>query len=160
MKTLLVYFSDESGLEKLCRDCAREGAVDVLQLEPRYEKSLLWYLTAGAYKAARGDGIRLEALCADPADYDIIIIASSTIFGFPCCAVNEFLRRCNLSARETIGIVVHPGKTSGRPGDILRKRIALAGGDCKAVFNIPRKELQAAGCDLFSVIRKKAAQTA
>lgn len=160
MKTLLVYFSDEPGLSKLCLDSAREGAVDVLALEPRYEKGALWSLTAGAYKAARGEGIRLESLSVNTAEYDIVIIATDVVFGFPCCAVNEFLQRCNLSARETIGIIVHPGKGSGRSGDILRRRIALAGGDCKAVFNIPRKELQTAGCSLFTLIRKKAAQSA
>lgn len=160
MKTLLVYYSNESGLDALCRDSAREGAVDVLALEPRYEKSALWHMTAGAYKAARGDGIRLEPFCVEAADYDIVIIATDVVFGFPCCAVNEFLQRCNLNAREVIGIIAHPGKGSGRPGDILRKRIALAGGDCKAVFHIPRKELQTAGCSLLTLIRKKAAQTA
>jgi len=160
MKTLLVYFSAEPGLSKLCLDSAREGAVDVLALEPRYEKSALWQMTAGAYKAACGDGVRLEPFCVEPADYDIVIIATDVVLGFPCCAVNEFLQRCNLSARETIGIIVHPGKGTGRPGDILRRRIALAGGDCKAVFNIPRKELQTAGCGLITLLRKKAAQAA
>jgi hypothetical protein len=155
MRTLLLYYSNQHSIRSLCEASAKENQVDVLELRDRFEKGNLWAYTMGIYKAVCGTGSKIEEVNIDFEKYDSIIIATP-VWGFnPVPAVNEFLHRVNLSGREVSGLLIHPGRSAGKAGDVLRKRIKLAGGSCCGIVTVPHKELKEKNCDIYSYIKLK-----
>lgn len=155
MRTLLLYYSNHHRIRSLCEASAKEGTVDVLEIRDRYERGRLWTYTAGTYKALRGIGSKIEDIDFNIEDYESIIVATP-VWGFnPVPAVNEFLHRVNLGGREVSGLLIHPGNSAGKAGDILRKRIKLAGGTCCGIVSVPHNELKQKNCDIYSYIKLK-----
>lgn len=155
MKSLLLYYSNSQGIRDLCEASARDGKVDVIELRERYDRGVFWTSTVGLYKALSGTGSRIDDIDVDLNDYDSIILATP-VWGFnPAPAINEFLHRTNLSGREVSGLLIHPGKSAGMAGDVLRKRIRLAGGVCRGIVSIPMKELKERNCDVCSLASLK-----
>jgi len=155
MRTLLLYYSNHHRIRSLCEASAKEGTVDVMELRDRYERGRFWAYTLGTYKALCGTGSKIEDINFNIEDYDSIIIATPVWGLNPAPAVNEFLHRVNLGGREVSGLLIHPGKTAGMAGDILRKRIKLAGGSCCGIVSVPHKELKGKNCDVYSYIKLK-----
>ena len=155
MKTLLLYYSRNQSIRRLCEDSARDNKIDVVELRERFDRGKVWHATMGVYKAINGSGLKLEEFELNLDQYDSIIIASP-VSGFkPVPAINEFLHRTNFAGREVSGLLIHPGKTAGTARDAFRKRIRLAGGVCKGVVCIPEKEMKEAKCNVCSLTRLK-----
>lgn len=155
MKTLLLYYSKNQSVRKLCEESARDNQIDVVELRERFDHGKVWHATVGAYKAVSGAGLKLEEQEINFDEYDSIIIASPVLGFNPVPAINEFLHRTNFSGREVSGLLIHHGKTAGAAGDALRKRIKLAGGVCNGVVCVPVKELKQTTCDVCSLTKLK-----
>lgn len=155
MKTLLLYYSNSQDIRDLCEASERDGSIDVVELRERFDRGAVWSSTVGVYKALSGTGSRIDEVDVNLDEYDSIIIATP-VWGFnPTPAVNEFLHKTNLSGREVSGLLIHSGKSAGMAGDVLRKRIKLAGGICRGVVSIPVKELKERNCDVCSLASLK-----
>lgn len=155
MKILLLYYSNNNSIRELCEASGRENKVDVMELRDRYDRSQVWCATVGKYKAVCGTGSRIEAVDFNIDEYDSVIIATPVWSFNPAPAVNEFLHRTNFSGKEVSGLLIHPGKSAGKAGDVLRNRIKLAGGICCGIVSIPQKELKGKECDIFSYLKLK-----
>jgi len=151
MKTLLVYYSNNRNVQELCESCARNGDVDVIKLQERYQRSLLWDITVGTYRAVSGRGSKMADININIAEYDSLIIATPVRLLNPHSIINEFLHRTSLSGLEVSALLVHSGQIIGGAADILRKRIGLAGGSCRGVVSITTKELRENKCDVLSL---------
>ncbi len=160
MKTLLLYFSNNSSIRELCEASKIHSKVDVVELRDRYLRGSLWAATVGTYKAICGTGSKIEEINVKLNDYDTIIIATP-VWGFnPVPAVNEFLHGTNFAGRDVSGLLIHSRRTAGMAGDILRKRIKLAGGVCSGIINIPQKELiKEKEYDMFTYLKLKFQRT-
>lgn len=155
MKTLLLYYSKNQSIRKLCEASARDDQIDVIELRERFGRGKVWHATIGAYKAVSGAGLKLEEVEINFDEYDSIILAVPVLGFNPAPAINEFLHKTNFAGREVSGLLIHPGKTAGAAGDALRKRIRLAGGVCNGVVCVPVKELQQARCNVCSLTKFK-----
>jgi multimeric flavodoxin WrbA len=155
MKTLLLYYSNRQSIRELCEASAKDSQVDVMELRDRFDRGTVWCSTVGVCKAISGTGSKLDEFNVNFDEYDSIIVATP-VWGFnPVPAINEFLHRTNFAGREVSGLLIHSGKTAGMAGDVLRKRIKLAGGVCRGVVSVPIKELKEKKCDVFSYAKLK-----
>ncbi|NLX93495.1 MAG: hypothetical protein GXZ02_06470 [Clostridiales bacterium] len=155
MKTLLLYYSRNQCVRRLCEESAKNDQIDVVELRERFSRGKVWHATMGVYKAVSGAGQKLEEVDINLDEYDSIIIASPVLGFSPAPVINEFLHRTNFSGREVSGLLIHPGKTSGAAGDALRKRIKLAGGVCNGIVCVPIKELKETRCNVCSLTKLK-----
>lgn len=153
MKTLLVYYSNNKGVQDMCEASAKYGDVDVIRLHERYERSILWDMTVGTYRAVSGAGSKMEDIDFNMADYDSLIIATPVRLLNPHSIINEFLHRTSLSGLDVSALLIHSGKVIGAAADVLRKRIGLAGGNCRGVVSIPLRELKEKDCDVLSLAK-------
>lgn len=155
MKTLLLYYSRDQSIRRLCEESARDNQIDVVELRERFDRGRVWHATMGTYKAISGTGLKLEEIEINLDEYSSIIIASPVLGFNPAPAINEFLHRTSFGGREVSGLLIHPGKTAGAAGDALRKRIKLAGGVCNGVVCVPVKELKETRCNVCSLTKLK-----
>ena len=132
MKTLLVYHSNRAPVRSMCEASALED-VDVLELRPRYKKRPMLDALSNSYRAIAGRGVRLAPLDIDFARYDQIMLVASLQLLRPSAECNEFLHRCDLNGRDVTCIVSSRVRWFGRSGAVLRRRIALAGGNCRGI---------------------------
>jgi len=140
MKTLLIYHTNRGCVRELCEASAADD-VDVLELRPRYRKRPLLDSIGDCYRAAAGRGIRLAPLDIDFARYDQIMLVDSLRALSPSAECNEFLYRCDLGGRDVSCIVSNRLRFFGRAGRVLRKRIRLAGGNCRSITYIAESDL-------------------
>jgi len=140
MKTLLIYHSNRAPVRSMCEASAMED-VDVLELRSRYKKRPVIDAIDGCYRAIAGRGVRLAPLDIDFARYDQIMLVDSLQMLRPSAECNEFLHRCDLSGRDVTCIVSSRMRYFGRCGAVLRRRIQLAGGNCRGITYIVDADL-------------------
>lgn len=138
MKTLFIYYCNNSQVRKICAENADSKYTDVIELSPRYSCGFAKRLSC----AISGQGVRINELEIDFSKYDSVIIASTLTAGMPAAVVNEFLHTTNLSGTEIIGVFIKDKFFSRHTSEIFRKRISLAGGNCRSVVTIPAKEIK------------------
>jgi len=157
MKTLLIYHSSKHAVRAMCEATATDD-VDVLELRPRYKKRPVFDDVADAYRAFSGKGIRLAPLDIDFSKYESIMIVDSLCMNSPSAECNEFLYRCDLSGREVTCIVCNRLRIFNRSARLLRKRIRLAGGNCRGITFIAESDLarQEEAASAFSLIETEA----
>lgn len=140
MNTLLIYYSENEHIRELCEK-ARADGTEIYEIREYFDRSPAYVATVGSYLALTGKNTAIEKKKPDLCAYDTIIIASPVWALNPAPAVNSFLRSTNLKGKEVIGLLFSGGLSAPVSNDVLRKRICLAGGVCKGVVNIPKKEL-------------------
>lgn len=138
MKTLFIYYCTDSRVGKICAENADSKYTDVIELSPRYSCGYAKKLSC----ALSGQGVRIKELDIDFSKYDSVIIASTLTAGMPAAVVNEFLHTTNLSGTEVIGVFIKDRFFSRHTSEVFRKRISLAGGNCRSVVTIPTKEIK------------------
>lgn len=147
MKTLLVYYATKDSTATLCENSARQGAIDVLEIREKYYRSMLNINTLGVCQALNGSACAIEEIDLDLDEYDKIIIATPIWALNPPPAINSFLYRTNLKDKDVIGMLIYAGIKPAKAGDILRKRIELAGGTCNDIISISTQELKNKACN-------------
>ena len=140
MKTLLIYHSNRSAVRAMCEASAMDD-VDVLELRPRYKRRPVVDDVGDLYRAVAGRGVRLAPLDIDFSKYDQIMMVDSLLASLPSAECNEFLYRCDLGGRDVSCIVSNRLRFFGRAGRVLRKRIRLAGGNCRSITYIAESDL-------------------
>ena len=140
MKTLLIYHSSRSAVRTLCEAAATED-VDVLELRPRYKKRPVVDTVSDCYRAVMGRGIRLAPLDINFDKYDQIMLVDSLKMFLPSAECNEFLYRCDLTGRDVTCVASSRVRYFGRSGNALRRRVRLAGGNCRGVTYIAEADL-------------------
>lgn len=138
MKTLFIYYCSDSQVGKICAESADSKYVDVVEISPRYSCGFTRKLS----RALNGEGVRIKENNIDFSKYDSVIIASTLNGGMPSPVVNEFLHTTNLYGVEVIGVLIKGSIFSRHTTELFRKRIALAGGNCRSVVTIPAKEIK------------------
>ena len=158
MKTLLIYHSGKSAVRAMCEASATED-VDVLELRPRYKKRPVMDDIGDAYRAFTGKGIRLAPLDIDFSKYDSILLVDSLRACSPSAECNEFLYRCDLSDKEVTCIVSNRLRVFARAGRLLRRRVRLAGGNCRGITYIAEADLarQTEAANAFALVNAQAA---
>jgi hypothetical protein len=140
MKTLLIYHSHRNAVRAMC-EASAAGNVDVLELRPRYKQRAVIDSIGDCYRAITGRGVRLAPLDIDFAKYDQIMLVDSLQLFLPSAECNEFLHRCDLGGRDVTCIVSSRVRYFGRSGSVLRRRIRLAGGNCRGITFIADADL-------------------
>jgi len=140
MNTLLIYHSHRGAVRSMCEATAKDD-VEVLELRPRYKRRPLIDLISDYYCAFTGRGVRLAPLDIDFTKYHQIMLVDSLRMFLPSAECNEFLHRCDLSGRDVACIVSSPVRYFGRSGRVLRRRIRLAGGNCRGITYIAEADL-------------------
>lgn len=135
---LFIYYSSKKEVADFCDKNVESNYTDVYQISPKYSYSAAKKLSC----AAAGKGIRIQKNDIDFSKYDTVILATTLTGGMPAPAVNEFLHTTNLTGIEVIGVIMQGKVKSKQSAEILRKRIHLAGGECRSVVNIPVKEIK------------------
>lgn len=138
MKTLFIYYCSDSQIGKICAESADSKYVDVIEISPRYSCGFTRKLS----RALSGEGVRIKENNIDFSKYDSVIVASTLIGGVPSPVVNEFLHTTNLYGVEVTGVLIKGSFFSRHTAEVFRKRIALAGGNCRSVVTIPAKEIK------------------
>jgi len=140
MKTLLIYHSSRAAVRTMCEASAMDD-VEVLELRPRYKKRPVIDTMGDCWRAMMGRGVRLAPLDIDFARYGQILLVDSLQMFRPSAECNEFLHRCDLGGRDVTCIVSNRVRWFGRSGAVLRRRIALAGGNCHGITFISDADL-------------------
>ncbi len=140
MSTLLVYYSENEQIRALCEQCRMDGT-DLCEIREHFDRSPAYVASIGSYLAITGKNAVIERTKPDLSAYDTVILAGSVWAMNPAPALNAFLRSNDLKGKEVIGLLFSGGLSSAVAGDMLRKRITLAGGTCKGVVSIPQAEL-------------------
>lgn len=138
MKTLFIYYCSDPQIGKICAESADSKYVDVIEISPRYS----YGFTSKLSRALNGEGVRIKENDIDFSKYDSVIIASTLIGGVPSPVINEFLHTTNLYGTEVIGILIKGRFFSRHTSEVFRKRIFLAGGNCRGVVTVPAKEIR------------------
>lgn len=138
MKTLFIYYCSDPQIGKICAENADSRYVDVMEISPRYS----YGFTKRLSRALHGEGVRIKENDIDFSQYDTVIIASTLTGGMPSPVVNEFLHTTNLYGIEVIGILIKGSLFSRHISELFRKRIFLAGGNCRSVVTVPAKEIR------------------
>ncbi len=138
MKTLLIYYCADPQIRKICAESADSKYVDIMEISPRYSYGFTQKLS----RALNGEGVRIKQNEIDFSKYDSVIVASTLIGGMPSPVVNEFLHTTNLFGIEVIGVLIKGSVFSRHTAELFRKRIELAGGNCRSVVTIPAKEIR------------------
>ena len=141
MKTLLIFHSNRSAVRGMCESSAADD-VDVLELRPRYKKRPLFDDLIDSYRALTGRGVRLAPLDIDFEKYDSIVLVDSLRAFAPSAECNEFLYRCDLGGRDVSCVVSNRVRSFGNAGRLLRKRIRLAGGNCRGITFLAEADLR------------------
>lgn len=155
MNTLLIYYSEDEQIRELCEKARADGTA-TYEIREYFDRSPAYVATVGSYLALTGKNTAIEKEKPDLCAYDTVIIASPVWALNPAPAVNSFLRSTNLKGKEVIGLLFNGGLSAAVANDILRKRISLAGGVCKGVVNIPKKELLRNNSSVPSLALQKA----
>lgn len=155
MSTLLVYYSENEQIRELCERSRMDGT-QTYQIREYFDRSPAYVATIGSYLALTGKNSAIEKEKPDISEYDTIILASPVWASAPAPAINAFLRSTDLKGKEVIGILFKSGFSGALANDVLRKRISLAGGICKGVVSIPKKELLNREGSLLTFAMKKA----
>ena len=140
MKTLLIYHTNRGAVRAMC-EATRADNVEVLELRPRYAKRPVIDDLADVFRAIAGRGVRLAPLDIDFSKYGQIVMVDSLRAFRPSAECNEFLYRCDLGGREVACIVSSPVRYFGHAGRVLRKRIRLAGGNCRSITYVTEADL-------------------
>ena len=140
MSTLLVYFTEDPQIRRLCEQSRADGT-QTLELLEHFDRSALYISTVGSYMALAGKSSVVINADVNLDAYDSVIIASPVWAGNPAPAINAFLRANDLKGKTVTGILFGAGMAGALANDVLRKRIALAGGTCRDVMNIQKKEI-------------------
>lgn len=138
MKTLFIYYCSDSEMGKIFAEKSDSKYTDVIEISPRYS----YGFTKKLSRALNGEGVRIMKSHIVFSKYDSVIIASTLTAGMPSPAINEFLHTTNLNGREVIGLLIKGSIYSKHSAEIFRKRISLAGGNCRSVVTIPAKEVK------------------
>ncbi len=155
MSTLLIYYSENEEIRALCEKSRMDGTA-VCEIREHFDRSPAYVATLGAYLALTGKNAVIERTKTDLSAYDTIILAGSVWAMNPAPALNAFLRSNDLKGKEVIGLLFSSGLSSAIANDVLRKRIALAGGMCKGVVSIPKAELLKTQGGVLSLALQKA----
>ncbi len=154
MKTLLLYFSNNSTVRDFC-DNSEDKNVDVVEIFEKYYNGFLWDTIVGSYRAIAGHGTHISETGIDLSSYDSIILATSMQAFCVPAAVNDFLHSNNLQGMDVYGMLF--GKALfGVAADSLHQRIGLSGGNCKGVVCVPERELKKNAYSVPSLLRTRA----
>lgn len=156
MSTLLIYYSEDEQIRDLCKNTYAYNT-DTFEIREYFDRSPAYVKTIGSYLAIAGKNTAIEKDRPNLDEYDTIIIASPVWAKNPAPAVNAFLRANNLKGKEVIGLLFCSSCSSAFANDVLRKRISLAGGICKSVVTIPKKNLLENSVNVLSIALGKAA---
>ena len=113
----------------------------MLELRPRYKKRPVVDAVSDCYRAITGRGVRLAPLDIDFNKYSQILLVDSLRMFLPSAECNEFLHRCDLTGRDVSCIVSSPVRFFGNASNVLRRRINLAGGNCRSITYIVETDL-------------------
>jgi hypothetical protein len=151
-KTLFVYWSNSPVVRALC-EASGHGDVEVAEIREAVPRGAFWQATVGLSRTVSGRGTRVEALPMDLAAYDSVVVGASAAAWHLPNAVNGFLHQHSLRGLEAYGLLFGGG--FGGVRDVLRQRIALAGGNCRGVVCVPEQELRRNLCDVKTLLRAK-----
>lgn len=137
MKTLLLYFAENKKSVKLCEESRIDGSIDVIRIEEKYFRSSVLKRTVGLVQAQKGYGVRVLCDEFNLDDYGTVILATELWGNNPPPAVNEILHSVKFNGKEIVGMLLNEKKPVSHSADVLKKRVALAGGVCKGIVNYP-----------------------
>ncbi len=150
MKTLLVHYSDDDTIKKLCKKSAARD-IDTLELHEISGSSQI----KRRFDALRGAYTRVGSYDVDVNSYDTVILASDECFGGIYPAMNTFIHNNDLRFKDVICLVFGEGRLAKRAGDALRMQVSLSGGTPRCVVTIPVRNFKQYDEDVLYYVRHK-----
>lgn len=114
MKLLVVYYSHDGNTKEYAKRIAIEKNADLLELKPVKDipKSRFGMIMQGGFLATFGLGTKLHSTGVSPVIYENIIIGTPVWAGKPCAAINEFIKKFEVSDK-IVGAFVLSGSGNG-----------------------------------------------
>ena len=142
---LVIYFSRSGATKNAALQLARELGADTEEItEDRSRAGILGWIRSG-YEASFGKAPQIRSAIRDPAQYEMVVLATPTWNASPCSPMVAFVRRHRASLKNVAFLCTYGGR--GRD-QVFARLSEETGKEPAAVLAIPRAQLESGAAKL------------